>query len=699
MLHGAMVMERSGVKRRRWQFIVGGAGVASALVVVSFFLPLDHQLFSPTRTTSLRIVDRHGVLLREVLSEQEGRGRWSALEEISPHMVDAMIAGEDARSFLHPGVDLLAVLRAAWQNMKAHRIVSGGSTITMQVVRSVYPIPRTLFGKLREIWYALRLERMLAKRHILEQYLNRVTFGYQAVGVDAAATMYFGKPPSQLSIPESAFLAAIPNAPAHNDPYRRMERVRLRQRYILARMEQEGFITPDERRRAEDDPLVLTPRTASFKAPHFTTMILQQLSADERSQLREIRTTIDQNIHQNIQKSAELLVQAHLQRLRNHHVGNAALVVIDNTKHELLALVGSRDFFDTTAHTQVNGALALRQPGSAIKPFTYGVALINGMTASTLLADIPRSPNEHEVDFLPENYDRRYHGPVRLRVALACSYNVPAVRLVEQFGEELLLSTLHTAGIVSLNKPSAFYGVGLTLGNGEVTLLELSNAYSALACGGMYAPLEMVLDVHFVKRAAETPAVGKTQAWRFGGEVQRVFSPQVAFILTDILSDAQARAPAFGANSSLTLPFPCAAKTGTSKDYRDNWAIGYTPRYTVGVWVGNFDATPMKLVSGITGAAPLMRDMLLALHRTEHAPAAFERHPRLVEVKICPRSGMKPGRHCPGEVHELFLAGTEPRTVCEVHRAFRIDVQSGLLASHSTPRGRIPERVYECFPP
>jgi penicillin-binding protein 1C len=682
---------------RTWR-ITGLIAVGVALVAfgASLFVPLDRELFSPARTLSLRITDRHGTLLREVLSEREGRGRWCSLAEISPHVVNAVIATEDARFFQHPGVDPLALLRAAWQNARARRIVSGGSTISMQVIRNVYPAKRTLAAKLREAWLALRLERMMKKEDILLQYLNSVPFGNQVFGVDAAARLYFGKPPAQLSAAEAAFLAALPNSPTLNDPYRNIRRARERQRHILLRMEEEGFLSKEERERAEQEALVLAPRSASFKAPHFTTMILQNLPPAQRPGLEEIRTTLDETL----QRTAELMVQAHLARLRKHDVTNAALVVIDNVSHELLALVGSKDFFDTTINGQVNGALALRQPGSTIKPFTYGIALEHGMTAADILPDIPLPQGATDVDFLPENYDRKYHGPVRLRTALACSYNVPAVRTLERFGEELLLRRLHAAGIVSLNKPSSYYGSGLTLGNGEVSLLELVNAYSALANSGMYVPLRFIRAVRWTGGApVEGSIVDALMPPGMQRDSTRVFSPQVAYLLTDILSDAQARAPAFGANSSLTLPFRCAVKTGTSKDYRDNWAVGYTPRYTVGVWVGNFSGTPMKLVSGITGAAPLFRDMMIHLHRADQRQPQFVEPPGLLVQRICPRSGMKPGKACPGEITELFLAGTEPKQTCTVHRKFRLDARDGLLATAATPQEFVIEKVFEIFPP
>ena len=682
--------------RRGFKILFVGSLLLSVGFIASVFLPLDDTGFAPSRVTSVRILDKNGVLLREVLSEQDGRGRWCGLHEVAPSVIHAVIATEDSRFSSHPGVDPIALARAMMQNIRAGRIVSGGSTITMQVIRNVSHSDRTLMEKIREAWYALRLARMMTKEEILVQYLNRVPFGNQLYGIDAAARTYFGKPALQLSLAEASLLAAIPNSPALNEPYKHPERVRERQLYVLARMKSEGFITEEESERAGHEPLVIVPRTAQFKAPHFTTMILHQLTPEQRSSVSEVATTLDHSV----QKSVELLLSAHIARLKKHNVTNGAAVVINNRTHSLVALVGSKDFFDTVSQGQVNGALALRQPGSTLKPFTYGLALENGMTASELLADIPRSNGNSDVDFLPENYDKKYHGPVRMRIALACSYNVPAVRTLEQFGEEALLEKLHEAGFASLVQPSSFYGVGLTLGNGEVTLLELANAYSSLANSGSYNSLRLIDSMRSVAGLSAIFRLGDSSFAILPAPGQRqVFPPQVTYILIDILSDAQARAPAFGVNSSLSLPFACAAKTGTSKDYKDNWTVGFTPDFTVAVWVGNFDATPMKLVSGITGAAPLFRDIMLFLHQSSTTPVEFSRPDGIADARVCPRSGMLVGKDCPGEVQELFIEGTQPREVCTVHRKFKVDVRNGLLATRATPKEFLTEKTYESFPP
>jgi len=343
-----------------------------------------------------------------------------------------------------------------------------------------------------------------------------------------------------------------------------------------------------------------------------------------------------------------------LQALKSANAGNAVVLVVDNRSGDILAWLGSADFFNARHQGQVNGVLARRQPGSTLKPFTYLLALENGYTASSILPDIPLSAPTPGGLFAPANYDRRYHGPVRLRTALACSYNVPAVYLANRLGPEALLLKLHRAGFLSLDKPAEFYGPGLTLGNGEVTLLELVRAYAGLAAQGRLPALRLaqgpmpILPPHF-RRAQD-----------FG-------SPAAAALVAGILADKNARIPAFGEGGPFDFPFACAVKTGTTKNFRDNWAIGFTTDYTAGVWVGNFDGAPMRHISGISGAGPIFRDVMLLLH-AQQLPADFPLPSELVAQRICPDSGLLPGPACPQTKSEWFIAGTEPKETCAMHQ-------------------------------
>jgi penicillin-binding protein 1C len=351
----------------------------------------------------------------------------------------------------------------------------------------------------------------------------------------------------------------------------------------------------------------------------------------------------------------ETLLKNHLNSLRKKGITNGAALIMDNATGEILGLVGSKDFFDDVHDGQVNGALSLRQPGSTLKPFTYALALEKKITAATILEDIDMQFTTPEGSFRPQNYDLRYHGPIRMRTALACSYNIPAVSILQTIGPELLYQRLKVLQFESLKKSPDFYGVGLTLGNGEVTLLELCRAYSALARGGLFLKEKSILKClgseNILLLSQENP------------QPDQVFSPQVAFIITHILADKDARIPSFGYNSPLNLPFAAAAKTGTSKDFRDNWTVGYTPEYTVAIWVGNFNAEPMHNVSGITGCGPLFRDIMFFLAKGKNK-IEFEEPPGLIRKTICALSGQLPKDSCPGKIEEIFIPGTEPQNFC-----------------------------------
>lgn len=629
---------------------------------------LPRDLVERKSGSSLRLTDRQGRLLQERVLGSGGRGQWVELREVSPYLVQATIAVEDHRFFHHWGVDPLAVMRAATQALRARRVVSGASTLTQQLARAVYHLPRRWWAKPVEMALALKLELALSKEEILTQYLNRVPYGNGTVGAEAAARLYFAKPALHLSLAEAALLAGLPQAPARYDPYRNCAAAKRRQELVLGAMLRCGAIDSARFAEARAAELTFSPAERSLAAPHFCDWLLVNRKGLRLPEAGTVRTTIDLPLQQKI----ELLLRSHLGLLADKNVTNAAAVVLDNEDATVLAMVGAADYFDELNHGQVNGCLSLRQPGSTIKPFTYGLALEHGHTAADILPDIETHAATAGGDFRVHNYDRLFHGPVRLRVALACSYNVPAVRVLEELGTELLLAKLRAAGFASLTKPATYYGLGLTLGNGEVSLLELTRAYCALARGGMLRPEKVWLG----QQAADS---------------SRIFSPQVAYLLTHILADREARVEAFGEGNALELPFPCAAKTGTSKDYRDNWAVGYTTRYTVGVWVGNFSGEAMHKVSGISGAGLLFRDIMLLLHR-ESWPATFVAPPGLTEREICARSGELPGPYCPGTVREVFIAGTEPTRTCAVHQAFVVHHQENGASS------RAELQVYEVWP-
>lgn len=642
------------MKVRAGRALIWAACLSPLLVLASVYLPFPKGRLDPAPLLSLRIEDRSGALLREVLSDRGGRCRWLGLKDVSPHLIKATVAAEDRGFFLHRGVSPLAAARALVQNVRRRRVVSGASTITQQLVRNLGSDRRTLPVKVKEAWLALRLENSVSKNEILVQYLNRISYGNQAYGAEAAARLYFDKPASDISPAEAALLAVIPRSPSAYDPFRRFDRVKSAQERLLDDMAGLGLLTREERDRARAERLVVRTGAEAWRAPHFCDRIWAGFAGEARRGARSIRTTLDLVLQTKVEK----LLRSRVRALAPRGVGNGAAVVVDNASGDILAWVGSADYWDDRRAGQVNGVVAPRQPGSTIKPFTYALALEKGLTAASLLEDADTEFATPGGPFRPRNFDGAFHGRVRLRTALACSYNVPAVAALEWVGPDHLYRRLRALGFSGLTQGPGHYSVGLTLGNSEATLLELVGAYRTLARAGWSGPTREYLAVCDKDGAVLVePRTERAAA---------VFPARTAAIITDILSDADARIPAFGRHSPLTLPFPAAVKTGTSKDFRDNWAIGYTSEYTVGVWVGNFDGSPMHGVSGVTGCGPVFHDIMLLLH-ADGAPPAFPEPPGLVRVGVCPGSGLLPSADCPARFEEVFVKGSEPSRSCDVH--------------------------------
>lgn len=633
---------------------LAGLGAAAALVAAAFVAwPLPAGLLERRPVAAVRFTDRDGRVLREVASRADGRSvPLPADEPVPPRVRAAFLAAEDARFDWHPGVDPLAVARAGWQAARRGRVVSGASTLTMQLARALVPHPRTAGGKLVEALWALRLEAHLDKDRILRAYLDRVPLGGDLYGVEAAAALHFGRPARTLSAAQAALLAGIARSPSALDPLRRPQAARDRALAVLARMEALGLVGTEEARVARASPLDLAAPERSFEAPHLVDALARGLPALGLDGAAEVETTLDRGL----QRDVEEIVRAEL--AGDPRLANAAVVVVGNASGEVLAYVGSADYLDAAGLGQNDGARARRQPGSALKPFAYGLALARGWTAASVLSDVEVRLATPGGDWVPRNYDRRAHGPVPLRAALQNSYNVPAVRLAEALGPERVLRTLRAAGFESLREGADRYGAGVVLGNGDVTLRELARAYRGLARGGVLEPLR---EVRAARDGAGRPLAPAPEL------APRRFLPAGAVaLLTDILSDEAARAPAFGVQNALRLPFPVAAKTGTSHAYVDNWTAGFTAERTVAVWVGSFDGRPMEGVSGITGAGPIFaRVMARAMRGLDPAPLVDRA--RFARARVCPLTGLRAGPACPGALQEVFLPGTAPAAPCTAH--------------------------------
>jgi penicillin-binding protein 1C len=654
--------------RTRWFALIFTVAAVGLYVTLQWPLQLDLR-----PQLSGWMTDRTGRPLSELLGAESVRSEWVPIEQVPGALVGAILAAEDSRFYLHPGVDPVALARAVVQNLRAGRIVSGGSTLTQQLARLVWSRPRTLAGKAAEALRALRLEAALTKSEILEQYLNRAPFGNQLYGVSAAARVYLDKSVQTLSPAECAFLAALPRAPGWLNPYRRPGPVVGRQRRILQRMGELGLLGRDEVESALRQKLDFKDTRGLVRAPHFVRYALER--AVESNPGRTLATSLDLAL----QEQVEGIVRHTLEGLKDRGVRNAAVVVLDTRTREVLAWVGSRDFDDVQDGGQNDGVLALRQPGSALKPFTYLVAFEGRFTPATLLADLPTNFATDLGPYTPSNYDNTFHGPVRARVALASSLNVPAVEVAQAVGSEALLDTLRNLGFDSLDKEADYYGLALTLGAGEVRLLELANAYATLAELGVWRPVRVLRD-----EAVASP--------------RQAVDRRAAALVLDVLSDDKARALTFGEGSVLDLPFPVAAKTGTSKNFRDNWCVGATPEVTVAVWAGNFSGEPMAQVSGITGAGPIWRQVL---------QVAMEGRPRLplgegaglVTAAICPLSGDRPGPACPTQMEERFVPGKAPGRVCSLHREVSVTADGRLRANPRCPEPGDYRRTFEVYPP
>jgi penicillin-binding protein 1C len=686
---------RLGPRARRLLAVAAGVLAAPwlALVVAAALTPLPAELgAAPAYDASVRFVDREGALVKELRAGDGARARWVRLDDMGERVVVAIVAAEDRRFFRHAGVDPLAMLRAALDDAAARRVVSGASTLTQQLARIVVPHRRTLAGKLGEMALALRIEASLSKRAVLEQYLNRAPFGPGLRGVEAASRFYFDKPARDLSLAEAAALAGLPRGPTLYDPRKGTERLRRRRDRVLARIAAGGGAPAAEVARALAEPLVLAPRGGGLGAPHLVQALLAGRVDEAAGALRGRAALVETTLERGLQREVEVLAQSTVRALAARHVTAAAVVVLENATGDVLAYVGSPDAEDAARLGQNDGVLAERQPGSSLKPFVYELAMERrGFTAATVLPDVDTSFASEDGAYRPQNYDGRYHGPVRLREALANSYNVPAVWTASVLGPDAVVARLREVGL-GLGEAASRYGVAVALGDGEVRLLDLANAYATLARGGVWRPVRAV-------RSARGPA-GEPLP-RAPAEPRRILDEASAFVITDVLADKNARVASFGEGSVLELPFPVAVKTGTSKGFRDNVAVGFTPDVTVAVWVGNFDGSPMSGVSGVAGAGPLFHDAMLAASRAR-APRPFERPDGIVEAEVCALSGMMPTAACPHTRRELFVAGpgrAPPAERCAMHERVAIDRRTGLRAGPGCPEDAVEERTFEAFPP
>jgi len=665
---------------------------------------------------TVRIYDRTGRHLLCEVMDPRGDRTYVPLEKIPLYLQQAVIAMEDRSFYANPGVDPVGIARAFLANLRGEHI-QGGSTITMQLVKNVLIPPEQRYEisyerKMKEVMLALEISRRYpgreGKDRILEWYLNTNFLGNRAYGVEAGAQAYFGKHVWELSLAEAAMLAHLPQNPSLN-PIDNPEMAKRRQEIVLDTMVSQGYLTEEQAEAAKRENLVTRPREEHFQlqAPHFALYVRDLLEREFGDRAYSLGLRVYTTLDLGIQRVAE---QVAAEKIAEYGVArdarNAAVVVMRPSTGEILAMVGSVDYYDEEIDGQVNMALAPRQPGSSFKPYTYLTAFEEGYTAATMILDTPVSyPNPPNRPYSPMNIDRKYHGAVRLRRALGCSYNVPAVKLLNMVGVDKVVATARRLGITTLTED--YYGLSLTLGAEEVRLLDQVFAYSVFANGGhMVGQPVPAEDRRPGFRELEPVAIllavdseGNIVKQYTEPEVRRVADPRHVYILNSILSDPEARKPAFGRSADyLVLPDrPVATKTGSTDGNSDAWTVGYTPQYTVGVWVGNADRKKMRGLVGSTGAGPIYHEIMKSLHVGLDV-IDFERPPGIVEVEICDLSGMLPTECCPKRVVEVFVEGTEPTETCTMHQLRRVNRETGQEAASDTPAELVEERIVVVYP-
>lgn len=668
-------------------------------IFVAFFLPLPSNFLEPWNRPTTKIFDRKGQLLYEVIQPDKGKKSLTPLQNIPSFLIQATLASEDVRFYSHGGVDVGAIARAIFFNVREQRIVSGGSTITQQLVRNLRG-PESSRGwgdKFIEALYAVRMSHVYRKDEVLELYLNTIYYGNLAYGVQSAALDYFNKNVSDLDLAESSFLAGLPQSPSTYNPYKNFQKAKERQKYVLAQMTKYSFISQDEANAALAQPLSLRSNKFGLKAPHFVHMIIQQLEEEFgeevfRTNGLQIFTTLDYDL----QLKAEQIIERHVDSLQKNHVTNGALIAMDVRTNQILVWVGSKDYFNEKIDGAVDMVQALRQPGSSIKPLTYLAAFEKGYTPATVLYDIPTQFETDQGPYTPKNYDLQFHGPVRVRTALGSSFNIPAVKTLEYVGVENFISFLRKFGVRTLTQPSNFYGLALTLGGGEVRLIDMAHAYNIIANYGIDRKDSTILKI--------TDGEGKVlHEWHKPEEnyILGTHGKDHAYQIIDILKDPLARLPGFGEGTVLEISHEAAVKTGTTRNFRDNWTIGFTPDLLTAVWVGNADGSPMQNVSGVDGAGPIWADFMeaaLAFSPRQTFPKTLS----VKEVQICTISGKLSSGICPETIYEIFVRGSEPTEKDDYYQQVWIEKNSGQIIQDACTKlydpSRLEQRVVVVYP-
>lgn len=628
-------------------------------------LPSPRELVTRRQIVTTKIYDRNGILLYKIYKDENRT--LIPLSVVPDFLKNATISIEDRSFYQHGGFSISGIFRAIFANVQGKR-VQGGSTITQQLVKNTLLTPeKTIRRKIREIILSIMVEASLEKDEILEMYFNEVSFGGSVYGVEEASRRYFNKSAHNLTLAESAYLAGLPQAPSTYSPFGPTPEVGFqRQHQVLQRMVEDKYITQEQAETAKREKLVFQPDLNDIHAPHFVMYVRDLLAKQYGEEVLaqgglDVITTLDYTVQQLAQQS----VEKELQRLQRMHVTNAAALVTNPQTGEILAMVGSKDYFDVEHDGQVNVTLRPRQPGSSIKPLTYSVAFQKGMTPVTMIDDAPITFRLNgSAPYSPRNYDGNYHGRVTARTALANSYNIPAVKTLASVGIPAMVQQGRAMGITTWDDTaSSRFGLSLTLGGGEITMIDMAKLYGTFPNNGMTVGINPILSVKNYK--GDTLYTNPCTHEVTPCKGVRTLDPRIAYQITNILSDNAARSSAFGFNSVLNIPKQqVAVKTGTTNSLRDNWTFGYTNTRLVSTWVGNNDNTPMSAVaSGITGASPIWNTIMRGLLEGQESNH-FASPSGLLKLQVCTSTGTLSCAACPSQKVEYFIPGTEPKQAC-----------------------------------
>jgi len=619
--------------------------------------PFDTSILISEKERAINILDKNNIILATLYPKHGGKYKEVVYSDLPKVLIDAVISAEDKNFFTHNGIDFKAVIRAFISNIKARKIVSGASTITQQLIKNIENNERSYKNKIYEMFDAVRLERALSKESIITLYLNNIFFGNNIYGVGAASEIYFKKPIASINIKEASILASIIKSGTKFNPYKKPYALNNRSLYVISEMRNNAFIDDSVyNENITNIAMIYKDAKNILKAPHFSMYVKAAFDSLKLKEVVEIKTTLDYKM----QEELRLVIKNSTQSLESFNVRNISCVILDAKTGAILSMIGSLNYYDEEDDGAVNGATALRQPGSTLKPFLYGYLFEEGETPASVIADTKTYIASAGGEYIPDNFDKKFRGPVTIRYALANSLNVPAVKWLSYYKIKDFQNVLLKSGLSSITKNPDYYGYALALGSAEVRLLDLASAYTVFSQDGIFKNNYSIENIRTSKNEIIYMPKKKNR---------RVFSHETSYLITSILSDKRMRLSSFPNLKSVVYPFSIAIKTGTSKNFRDAWVVGYTKDYIVAIWLGDFKGSEMINVTGGSGASPILYDVFSMLNKNQKA-TMWNKPNTIIEREICLMSGKLKTLNCSESMLETFSSQNVIEDYCDFHKLY-----------------------------